>query len=1496
MARDHLRCFPIDCSSWLHRARLWLGTLLFFALAAFTAVAHAATYSALADFRDVQGYNGWRYLDTLGQEMIWDAGLPGWRCINAVGYGCFIRPQDLDPGADRDIIRRWVAPSGGTAHIIGKVYKVVIGGDGVYALIRKTTASGAVTTLWERSIPYGDRNPNDANSTFDLYGIQIAPGDMIDFVLLRQGNNLSDQSYFLPTIQLETADTIYDLAALSGPNGDHPSTNLSVAFNGLNFCANGAYCRYTTAYPPDYYTVEEVFPPGTLCVGPCSFPAPQKLDNYPGCGPGDRLCFRRFPPFVAEYPGLTPATTHKYLVKAYRQGDVYGIPKTVTLSTQSAPPPPVHVGVSMQTDRRAAISFWPDTDGTSQRQYLEKYVLYRQRVGTETKLVPTAGGPVSGRTGHWFCQNSPGVDKNWACTEVDKGGACEADLIGGLTVTCGKFDSPERLGETKWVDDHLSWIANTNEAGPMTTMCADQVVCDPPADRKPTAYRYTLVARWNPRYVTPALSSAVSAPALLRRPSPVVGFADTHNHQFGNLSHGGKVLAGRSGDNDDGSATFDGNPYFVPGNVFNTSGGFWGNATSSALKDCGSWGTGTHNLGILNLFVQHQYHGYPDFAGWPTYQSDFHQQVYKTALQRAWRGGLRLMVMHAVNSEFLCKVVASVAVPPGSSPLDCRDSLSASDQLTAAYRFQDEIDAEAGCTATGAPDTNLTNACGWYRIVTTPETARATIAAGKLAVVLGVEVDTAFGCGTGTVGAWGGGSPGAWSAVPGTRTSCSLTGPGSISDGATIGSLAWYKNRGVRHIFPVHLIDNGIGRAAAFSGLFNVEQERVNGNYYNVEVCPNRSGDTTPYSFIVDNGPSFGGLTLANVLVGSPALPAGYASGMTSTCNRGSASPSPPVGLTATGIAVVTEMMKQRMIIDIDHMSNRTHIDTVALSKTFRDYPLISGHTGLAALAKTGEGQHEGALSDVELNEVRASGGQVSLNLAQQQKTTDIAAYMPASGTAVAHDCDGSSKSFAQQYLVTVDKTRLAPLPMDGTPQASAVKAVGFGSDFNTLKRMIQPRFGPDGCNENSAQRANQDPGSAIQYDVNLDGPGTITPGLGGIATSLPGDPSQNFAGFTGPVLPRSRINEGGFTFRILSPDTPQSNLNRSECLDAHGGAVNTSAEIQDCGDGTWRNQQFRLNANGTLTPWVLGTTTCLQGPTNVVTGGTASFQECNAADPRQMWSLTTSGRVMNQGLCLGTSGQSLGSGTAVVVTACVSAPANITQFWAKGSWFESYNLTGLSHVGMYPDFIEDLKRVGVSDAYLVPLYQSAEGYIQMWERTAWTRPVDYTKISSDATWRWSSTPAAGWQDIDFDDTTWNTVNEPANGGGPGDMGAFGVPPWFTNVGAGLTLPSPAHWIWSYNASNDWAAGASTVSFRKAFEADGARATSGLVITVTADNEWKVFFDGALLTSSPINPPNPENNWGNAAVYLVAPAIGTHVIAIKAINTGGPAGLFVDVR
>ncbi len=38
-------------------------------------------------------------------------------------------------------------------------------------------------------------------------------------------------------------------------------------------------------------------------------------------------------------------------------------------------------------------------------------------------------------------------------------------------------------------------------------------------------------------------------------------------------------------------------------------------------------------------------------------------------------------------------------------------------------------------------------------------------------------------------------------------------------------------------------------------------------------------------------------------------------------------------------------------------------------------------------------------------------------------------------------------------------------------------------------------------------------------------------------------------------------------------------------------------------------------------------------------------------------------------------------------------------------------------HIGLLPELIEDVRRDGVSDAELEPLFKSAEGYLRMWEK-----------------------------------------------------------------------------------------------------------------------------------------------------------------------------------
>lgn len=46
------------------------------------------------------------------------------------------------------------------------------------------------------------------------------------------------------------------------------------------------------------------------------------------------------------------------------------------------------------------------------------------------------------------------------------------------------------------------------------------------------------------------------------------------------------------------------------------------------------------------------------------------------------------------------------------------------------------------------------------------------------------------------------------------------------------------------------------------------------------------------------------------------------------------------------------------------------------------------------------------------------------------------------------------------------------------------------------------------------------------------------------------------------------------------------------------------------------------------------------------------------------------------------------------------------------------FNLDGMAHEGMLPDFVQDLHNIGVSGFRLQPLFMSAEEYIRVWERS----------------------------------------------------------------------------------------------------------------------------------------------------------------------------------
>ncbi|MFZ4857121.1 MAG: MopE-related protein [Desulfuromonadaceae bacterium] len=455
---------------------------------------------------------------------------------------------------------------------------------------------------------------------------------------------------------------------------------------------------------------------------------------------------------------------------------------------------------------------------------------------------------------------------------------------------------------------------------------------------------------------------------------PVFGFADLHNHQLANLGFGGGMMVGAP---------------FHPDGI------------ASALP----WCTDKHGIGgvtdVATMFENGPFHnvgGWPQFDGWPRWNSLTHQQVYHDWLKRAFDGGLRLMVMLAVNNEALCEKF--YFAEPGFT---CNEMDAVDKQIQGAYDLQDYIDSLAG-----GPK------LGWYRIVTSPAEARQVTSSGKLAVVLGIEVDKLFNCGLFS---------------------------GCTADYVS-GELDRYRNAGVRHIFPVHLINNAFGGAALYNDVFNHSNKSDTGFFFSPNDCsPEYEFKLAGAGVTVDN--------ILSILSNFATLPAYTGNGH---CNeRGLEAP--------LGAQLITLLMDKRMIIDIDHMSRDATVQTMDLAKP-RDYPLVAGHTGLLGIS-TGIKKSEAQKTDAMLSRIRESNGLVGLIL-HQGKRDQIATE---TGSPAAHDCGNSSRSWAQAYLYA---SRL----MGG--------AVAIGSDFNGLVKQPAPRFGPEACDGD--KDGPQDEATRMQY------------------------------------------------------------------------------------------------------------------------------------------------------------------------------------------------------------------------------------------------------------------------------------------------------------------------------------------------------------------------------------------------------------------------------
>ncbi len=287
-------------------------------------------------------------------------------------------------------------------------------------------------------------------------------------------------------------------------------------------------------------------------------------------------------------------------------------------------------------------------------------------------------------------------------------------------------------------------------------------------------------------------------------------------------------------------------------------------------------------------------HGWPTFVDWPSPTALAEEGDYWTGIERAWKAGLRLMVTNLVDNEALCSLMTTRTNP-------CDDMSSVQIQSRDLYALQDYIDAQSGGPGKG-----------FFRIVTDPFQARQVINQGKLAVIEGIEVSRIFGCGE-------------------------VSGAPQCNTSQIDAGLNLVRNLGVRTFFPVHEFNNAFGGTKMIAGdlgtVINAGNREETGSFWTLQPCPASQQDaeqvtapaTGPLANLL-NGP------VASLLGGNP-LPV-YGSGP--QCNV--------QGLTDLGSYLIGQMIKDHMIIQLDHMDSKTATAALAIAQSQHYSGVVSAH------------------------------------------------------------------------------------------------------------------------------------------------------------------------------------------------------------------------------------------------------------------------------------------------------------------------------------------------------------------------------------------------------------------------------------------------------------------------------------------------------------------------------------------------------------------------
>jgi hypothetical protein len=473
------------------------------------------------------------------------------------------------------------------------------------------------------------------------------------------------------------------------------------------------------------------------------------------------------------------------------------------------------------------------------------------------------------------------------------------------------------------------------------------------------------------------------------------GWVDLHTHPMSNLAFGGKLLHGAPSVGslmpavqmpNDPQCRFDNRATSIA-EALSQDAPTRGDPIQSACGDFARSGL-IQAIETLNRAAVAPVGagGYSAFTHYPKWNDITHQKMWVDWIRRSWEGGQRVMVALSHNNRTLAELLGSGGPVSGVK----NDKASSDLQIEEIKRL-----------VAAHPD--------FMAVARTPAELHSIVQGGRLAIVLGVELDK--------IGDFSATAP-----------------PSQQTIEAEIDRLY---AQGVRYILPIHLTDNAFGDTAIYHPLFNLANFRENGSFWTVGCAP----ETDEISFRFQGIPAIltpfippgtpTPPTPPNCLIPKPSGP----------MFTGHVNTRTPNGLTPLGDFTITALMKRGIIVDIDHMSNRAANRTLSLAGAVSGggYPVMSGHTGIRNRMATDPDNSrnaENSRTTTQLARIACLGGMFGLGTDGARAVDWIAEY--------ARGYEVMRRAFAPNGICP-----------NGDPLGGSF--IGLGTDANSLVKTPRP-------------------------------------------------------------------------------------------------------------------------------------------------------------------------------------------------------------------------------------------------------------------------------------------------------------------------------------------------------------------------------------------------------------------------------------------------------